>query len=598
MQIIRGQSVCSRQASASLVSGAVVALLVVAGALGCAGAPDGPKPPTGAAPQSSPFVVSAPHAVAGAGTSGASRSTAGSAEARVTYVSLPPGAIPNADVITIRVQSSGVVVTANAVDAGLDPVAVPAAPGDILSVTVSRTGGVGPVLYMVPVPRVGRPVVVRTAPPPKKRDVPLNLNNILVVFSEPIAEGSLTPTAVRLTKGETPVPGQVGFGDPAHLTSTLTLTAALAPATEYTLTITQEIQNLDGESLSEPVTVQFTTAGQTVANSPITYQVTGTVTDEDGAPLAGAQLLFDFLSSTAPGAPFSQIFVKSDADGKFRVDATAVLFRTHPPGMDDAFAMVWTGSGLAYDFDYRYVLASAVSDMRIMLHRRTQIVAGDSVQVTIVPDDAICTNNVQDMHPWPAEWVCRTVYIVPPADGTVIIYAGACPQACVPVGLEAEPADSNDLYWSLYPATGMLDVPAKRGSPIRLQLEIPWGSPRQSFMLRTALSTSGTEALYAFAALGDTATALGRLRELQREHPKGWLVATTRAYVMFGIGDTTEAMKALERARDAQELWPAFGSVLDPMYDPVRSSARFHDLLRSVNLPLSPAILGRWPHSR
>ena len=117
-------------------------------------------------------------------------------------------------------------------------------------------------------------------------------------------------------------------------------------------------------------------------------------------------------------------------------------------------------------------------------------------------------------------------------------------------------------------------------------------------MLRTALSTSGTEALYAFAALGDTATALGRLRELQREHPKGWLVATTRAYVMFGIGDTTEAMKALERARDAQELWPAFGSVLDPMYDPVRSSARFHDLLRSVNLPLSPAILGRWPHSR
>jgi hypothetical protein len=476
-----------------LVSGAVVALLVVGGALGCADAPDAPQPPAGAAPQASPFVVSAPHAVAVAGTSGASRSTATSAEARVTYVSLPPGAIPNADVITIRVQSSGVVVTANAVDAGLDPVAVPAAPGDVLSVTVSRTTGVGPVLYMVPVPRVGRPVVVRTAPPPKKRDVPLNLNSILVVFSEPIADGSLTPTAVRLTKGDTPVPGQVSFGDPAHLTSTLTLTATLAPATEYTLTITQEIRNLDGQSLSEPVTVQFTTVGQTVSNSPSTYQVTGTVTDEDGAALAGAQLLFSFLSSYAVGGPFSQIFVKSDADGKFGVDATAVLFPTHPPGMDDAFAMVWAGSpNPAYDVDYRYVRASAVSDMRIMLHRRTQIVAGDSVEVTIVPDDAICYNNVQDMHPWPVEWVCRTVYILPPADGTVIIYAGACPEACLPVGLEAEPADSNDLYWSLYPATGMLDVPAKRGSPIRLQVEIPWGSPGQSFMLRTGMSTPGT----------------------------------------------------------------------------------------------------------
>lgn len=494
MQTIQRQSVCSRQASASLVSAGVVALLVVGGALGCADAPDAPnsKPPTGAAPQASPFVVSAPHAVAVAGTSGVGGGKATSTETRVTYVSLPPGAIPNADVVTIRVQSSGVVVTANAVDGGLDPVAVPAAPDDILSVTVSRTTGVGPVLYVVPVPRVGRPVVVRTAPPPKKRDVPLNLNSILVVFSEPIADGSLTPTAVRLTTGDAPVPGQVSFGDPAHLTSTLTLTTPLAPATEYTLTITQEIRNLDGQSLSEPVTVTFTTEGQTVSNSPITYHVTGTVTDDDGAPLAGATLCFDFVSSSTAGAPFSRISVKSDSDGKFSADVTAVRFQSGPPGMADAFAMVLTSKDSAYDFDYRYVQASAVSDMRITLHRRRQIVAGDSVEITIAPDDAICLNNVQDMHPWPVEWVCRTIYILPPADGTVIIYAGACPGNCLPVGLEAEPADGNAVFWSLYPATGMLDVPAKRGSPIRLQVEIPWGSPSQSFMLRTALSTFGT----------------------------------------------------------------------------------------------------------
>ena len=496
--MIQGQPVSSRQASASLRSRAFLRLLVVGGALGCSNAPDGPdnKPPTGAAPQASPFVVSVPHAAAVAGTSGAGGSATTSTETPVTYVSLPPGAIPNAGVITIRVESSGVVVTANAMDGGLDPVAVPAAPGDMLRVTVSKTTGGGPVLYVMPVPRVGRPVVVRTSPPPKKRDVPLNLNSILVVFSEPIADGSLTPTAVRLTRGDTPVAGQVGFGDPAHLTSTLTLTAALAPATEYTLTITSEIRNLDGQSLSEPVTVQFTTEGQTVSNSPITYQVTGTVTDEDGKPLAGADLLLSFLSRYPNvGDPFSQIFLKSDADGKFRADATAVLFTVHPPGMNDAFAMVytWSSKDPTSDFDYRYVRASAVSDMRIMLPRRREIVAGDSLEVTIAPDDAICYNNGQDMHPWPVEWVCRTVYILPPADGTVIIYAGsACPGACLPVGLEAEPADRTDLYWSLYPATGMLSVPAKRGSPIRLQVELPWGSPSQSFMLRTTLTPNGS----------------------------------------------------------------------------------------------------------
>jgi hypothetical protein len=100
------------------------------------------------------------------------------------------------------------------------------------------------------------------------------------------------------------------------------------------------------------------------------------------------------------------------------------------------------------------------------------------------------------------------------------------------------------------------------------------------------------EAPRVFAAIGDTATALGRLRELERERPARWLINTTRMYAMFGMGDTTEPMADLERAADANEVWPAFGSVLDPMYDPVRSSARFHALLHRVNLPVNDAFTG------
>jgi len=104
--------------------------------------------------------------------------------------------------------------------------------------------------------------------------------------------------------------------------------------------------------------------------------------------------------------------------------------------------------------------------------------------------------------------------------------------------------------------------------------------------------------LWVLAATGDTATALERLRELESKRPTPWMAATTRAYVMFAIGDTTEGMAALERATDANELWPASGSVLDPIYDPVRSSARFHALLRRVNLPLNEATVGPRPVSR
>jgi tetratricopeptide (TPR) repeat protein len=96
--------------------------------------------------------------------------------------------------------------------------------------------------------------------------------------------------------------------------------------------------------------------------------------------------------------------------------------------------------------------------------------------------------------------------------------------------------------------------------------------------------------LWALAAIGDSATALARLRKLESQRPTPWLANTTRAYVMFGIGDTTAALEALERATDANELWPASGSTLAQIYDPVRSSARFHRLLRRVHLPVSAAV--------
>jgi eukaryotic-like serine/threonine-protein kinase len=132
------------------------------------------------------------------------------------------------------------------------------------------------------------------------------------------------------------------------------------------------------------------------------------------------------------------------------------------------------------------------------------------------------------------------------------------------------------------------------GASIRLEARDSAGARN----LVTRMSPVNPKTLYVLAATGDTAIALGRLRELERLRPSGWLTAMTRAYVMLGMRDTTRALAALEQATDANEFWPSYGSVFDPMFDPIRSSARFHALLRRVNLPVSDATIARHPRPR
>ena len=53
---------------------------------------------------------------------------------------------------------------------------------------------------------------------------------------------------------------------------------------------------------------------------------------------------------------------------------------------------------------------------------------------------------------------------------------------------------------------------------------------------------------------------------------------------MLGLGDTTQALEALERATAAREIWPAMFPTLSPMFEPVRGSDRFRRVLARVGL--------------
>ena len=83
---------------------------------------------------------------------------------------------------------------------------------------------------------------------------------------------------------------------------------------------------------------------------------------------------------------------------------------------------------------------------------------------------------------------------------------------------------------------------------------------------------------------GDPAPAVRLIRDIEQMRPRPWGAESSLAWALLGIGDSTRALAALERALDAREMWPSFFSLLEPMYDPVRHSARFATLVRRVGL--------------
>lgn len=175
----------------------------------------------------------------------------------VAYISLPPGAVPNGIAITIRHRVTGSSITVPMVDGGFDPVAIEATAGDLLELEIQTTGG-GPLLFTRVVPGRRPPKVVRTNPPPKKRDVALN-STIIIVFSEPLDAETLTDASIQLRLGATAVGGRLEFRDDDRLTAAFIPLTPLAAGSDYRLVVTQGIRDRDGEPLEAPVTVEFRT---------------------------------------------------------------------------------------------------------------------------------------------------------------------------------------------------------------------------------------------------------------------------------------------------------------------------------------------------
>ncbi|MFL5612495.1 MAG: Ig-like domain-containing protein [Gemmatimonadaceae bacterium] len=199
---------------------------------------------------------------------GAATFAAVATEGTLVYVSLAPKSTTSGRQATIRNMATGQSITADVLNGGFDPIALPASIGDTLIIDVADATGVVTNAVRVVKPR-RPPVVVRTDPPPQKKDVPLNAI-IVVVFSEPIDPATLGAGSIALLRGTTSVPGTVRLADTAQLRAEFHPDELLDPDTDYQLVLSEAIRGVNGLPLDSRVTVPFAT-GETVAGTHLIF---------------------------------------------------------------------------------------------------------------------------------------------------------------------------------------------------------------------------------------------------------------------------------------------------------------------------------------
>jgi hypothetical protein len=225
-------------------------------------------------------------------------------------------------------------------------------------------------------------------------------------------------------------------------------------------------------------------AAPTQAPSPsaaqsATVEMTGVVRGDDGVPIVGATVRVNTLTGTW----YSQVSATTNAQGAYTLPISGLSgLMPGPPGTQNAIAFAYVSAdgcvvppACGYEPDYRYVLSATPLVQDFRLHRISTITAGESTVLTVEPHVTICVNNVQDMHPWPTEFVCRTVRIVAPADGVMTVEANPVDAGTAAPGLEVE-TGGGDGPCCFERLANPTSLPVAKGTVVKASVEVPWGT--------------------------------------------------------------------------------------------------------------------------
>jgi len=277
-----------------------MALLVVAAWLG--GCSDGGGPDLGLVSDDSGF-VSDPVRQSLPGTSRVSYSLDGTAGTDLAYVSLPPGTVPDGVTAEVRDQGGTGAVTTAIIDGGFDPVAIAASPGDLVQIDVHTSAG-DLLSFTRAVPERRHPSVVRTEPPAGKRDQALN-GRIVIVFSEPIASGTLTSSSVQLLRGATRIAGAIELLAGTTTDVVFIPGTSLDPNTDYRLLVTKAVQDLEGDALAADLAVPFSTGATFVQSATRVTVFPDTAEAAVGSQVQLTAVARDTSGQLVVGRPFT-----------------------------------------------------------------------------------------------------------------------------------------------------------------------------------------------------------------------------------------------------------------------------------------------------
>jgi len=310
---------------------------------------------------------------------GAASARESSAEDGVAYVSLRPGTAPSGKTATIRRVGGGAERFMAVFDGGFDPVPVGAGVGDSIDVIV-RNAADGTVLEArLAVAARRPPVVVRTEPPRKKTDVPLN-TAIVIVFSEPVAGNTVTASSVRLFRGTTAVPGTVTLLAGTGAVAQFATAVPLAANSQYRLEITPAVRDLDGEALTAGVTVTFMT-GTATTGPPASVQTSpdSTLALVTGASYQVAATVRDAAGNLLPNEPVTW---SSSDPNVLTVSLTGLV-----TALGDGFSTVIASAGGLSDRLYVFINAAPAASVTIAPTPAT-VAAGDTIVLAATVRDA------------------------------------------------------------------------------------------------------------------------------------------------------------------------------------------------------------------